>query len=146
MRARGELQERSQGTTRGIPLCARRARGSPDETHARQVETSCDTKPHFRRARRVPLVERRLYASIAPKDFVVDDVPGLCTGRVGTMRRQAHLEFSRQLFRNRQKGWILDDRIPDFTDQLQSLGKRELPDLCDVFHALMLHPASNVPM
>ena len=56
------------------------------------------------------------------------------------MRRQARLELSRQLLRNEQEGWILDDRIPDLTDQLKSLGKRELPDLCDVFHTTDLTP------
>lgn len=86
---------------------------------------------------------RELCVSIATKDFVVNDVPGPRTGRVSAVRRQARLEFSYELIRHRQQSRILDDRIPDLTDQLEPLGKRQLPDFCDVFHVAILHPASN---
>ncbi len=87
----------------------------------------------------------RLAVSIGFKDLAINQLPGLAARGIGAVRGEAEFQFSSEFIRNGKKLGIVENRVPDFADQLESLGDRQLADFGDVLHAAIVPPAANLP-
>jgi hypothetical protein len=58
--------------------------------------------------------------------------------RSDTVCGETPLQLSCELLRNREQCRIVENRIPDFADQVKSLADRQVADLSNVFHVVIL--------
>ena len=59
--------------------------------------------------------------------------------------RPAQLQLLGELIRNRKESGIVENRVPDLSDELKPLRDGQFANLGDVFHSTILLPAFNVP-